>query len=67
MEYIIFGAVAIFGYQVYRSCNPTIKDLIEKKETMTRHCEYNKNLGKEIDKINDWEERCLSAGMILPY
>lgn len=30
-------------------------------------CDYNKEPNDDMEKINDWEERCLSAGLMLPY
>lgn len=68
MEFVIMGSLAIlYGYQAYRLYNPTIEDLIEKKRQNERRVVYNANVAAQIDKENEWEERCLAAGMILPY
>jgi hypothetical protein len=68
MEFVIMGSLAIFyGYHMYRSYNPTIEDLIEKKRQNERRMAYNASIAAQMDKENEWEERCLAAGMILPY
>lgn len=68
MELVILGAVVIlYSYQIYRLYDPTIEDLIEKKKQYDRRMEYYASIMAETDKVNDWEERCLAAGMILPY
>jgi hypothetical protein len=65
MELVIMGVVAIlYGYQIYSSYNPTIEDLIEKKRQHDLKIEYYTSVMIETDKVNEWEERCLSAGII---
>lgn len=72
MELIIFGSLAGFCvYKLYKHWNPTLEDLIEKRERekymMERNLEVGKYVLESMDKVTEWEDRCIAAGMMLPY
>lgn len=72
MELIILGSFAsVSVYLLYRHFNPTLEDLIEKRKREMDSFRWNQEIGQNsleyMHKVTEWEDRCLAAGMMLPY
>jgi hypothetical protein len=61
---VFWGIVMV--YNGYRSFNPTIDDLKRKRDERNRQSEFNIEAGRQMQANDEWEERCLKEGKILP-
>jgi len=59
-----FGLV--ISYNIYRTINPTIDDLRYKKDQRDLASKRNLEIAESLREQDEWEERCLQAGKILP-
>ena len=64
---IIYIIVLTIFYVMYKEFNPTIEDLMIRRNNRDFQSVYVINLWRSTAYYIDWETRCIDANEILPY
>lgn len=64
---IVYIFVLLVTYLIYKEFNPTIEDLINRRNDRDFQSVNILNLWRTSDYYIDWEARCIEANEILPF
>jgi hypothetical protein len=67
VKMILYLLGFIIVYLIYKECNPTVEDLIERRNNRDFQSVHILNLWRTSDYYIDWEARCIENNKILDY